>query len=96
MIHEIRKLLGLQAKRRMPSIAFPILAIQRAIQKVARIKLHARLVGPDFQHTSALGILHAPGKGELFTSAFEHKVMIISGRLAVELIEPRTNGGGRQ
>src|SRR5712692_8357511 len=52
LIRGIRKMLRLEAERAALLVGNSALSVHRAVEKISRIKLHARFGGPDFHHAA--------------------------------------------
>ena len=78
MVGRVWKVLRLQAKAVTQFVDVPLFSSDRSIQKIAGIKLHARLGGEYFQHTSAAGFMDACSQGQALVLPVDHPVVIVS------------------
>src|ERR1700733_15822237 len=59
LVRRIRKMLCLQTKSRSTRVRLSALAVRRAVQEIAAVKLNPRFRGGYFQHAMRERILHA-------------------------------------
>src|SRR5208283_2936223 len=79
-------MLRLQAKSRLFAIGNPVLSPERTIQKVARIKLHGGLRGPDFHHAPAFWLAHLCRLLEFRPCFVDDEIVIVSVRQTNHLV----------
>src|SRR5437763_2036563 len=94
MVHGIREVLRLQTK---PAVLLADKAAQTgqgAIQKIAGVKLHARLRGVDLQDAARLRIVNAGGETEGLPAIVQHDIMIVAGGLRLALAQASANRRG--
>ena len=85
MMDRVGKMLGLQAKRLLLLVDDASFALERSVQEVGRVELHARLGREHLEHPPALGLAHPGGQGGLLAVAAQHVVVVIAAGLALDL-----------
>src|SRR4051812_3104120 len=84
LVRRIRKMLRLQAKAFM---LFEAAGTWSAIEKIAAIKLHARLRRIDLHHPPARRLFHAGGQLQLSRLAAKDETVVVALRLVRLLFE---------
>src|SRR3982751_1303543 len=73
----------------------PTLSVDRPVEEVARVELHARLIGGDLEGAAARRLDDARGARLARSRSIENEVVIVSTgnlQLLVRLGDPRTDG----
>ena len=73
-------MLGLEAASCVLPINFSAFSNNTAVQKIARVKLQARLRGKDFQYSPRGGFVNSGGSLHCFGTGAQNEVMIKSAR----------------
>src|SRR5271157_4316114 len=95
MVRRIGIVLGFEAERVALVVYLAIRSGHRAVEKVARVELHAGLVGQYLKHAASRRFVGFRGHGDLLAVAVEHPVLIVAARqlqLLVVRIDTRANG----
>src|SRR5260370_20804336 len=90
-------MLRLQTEAGTAPIRLAALSLDRAVQEVAGVELHARFGGMDFEHATALRLFHSRGQRQRFSTLVEHPVVIVSPaehQLLIYLFDARSDRRG--
>src|SRR5688500_11948661 len=71
-------MLGLQAQPVAVTIDRAPLALQRALEKIPRVELHAWLGRRDLEGAAALRLDHTRGKARFVALSSEHEVVVVA------------------
>src|SRR5215510_13594671 len=77
-IRRVREMLGLHAETGALLIDLPALSGDAAVQKIARVELHAGLSRVDLENTPGDGLIHPGCQRELAAPAVEDPIMVVA------------------
>src|ERR1700722_14312508 len=89
-------MLCLEAQRSVQLIRPSAFAYDRAVQEISAVELNSRLIGQNFQDSSAACIIELGSFRQFSSAAVEHPVVIVATpavKLFIVGIDARSNGG---
>src|SRR5580658_9957123 len=95
MMRRIGEMLRLHGERAVWRVFDAAFADQRAVEKIARIELSARLVGENFEIAATVGIIDLADFGHgIFAVFIEHIVEVVTRWFVAEIVDMGFQDGG--